>query len=94
MGPTGSGRSTVRSYFADRLPFFSKAIQFINVATGQAGGTVGHHLKSCTSDIRAVRVNHPATGIPVTFIDTPGFDDSVKTDMEILTLIADWLVKT
>lgn len=28
------------------------------------------------------------------FVDTPGFDDTYKSDTEILSMIADWLVKT
>ncbi len=27
----------------------------------------------------------------ITLVDTPGFDDSERSDTEILTLIADWL---
>jgi len=67
---------------------------FIDVATQQDGHTVGHKLESETSDIRAVRVDHPITGSPVVLVDTPGFDDSSKSDVEILTMIAGWLVKT
>jgi hypothetical protein len=29
----------------------------------------------------------------VVFVDTPGFDDTFKSDTEILTTIADWLVE-
>jgi hypothetical protein len=68
-------------------------MQFVNVATQQDGHTIGHGLRSHTSDIRAVRVNHPATNSPVVLIDTPGFDDTFKSDTEILTMIAEWLVK-
>jgi len=39
-------------------------------------------------------VNHPTTGNLVVLVETPGFDDSSKSDIEILTMIADWLVKT
>jgi predicted GTPase len=39
-------------------------------------------------------VNHPNTGESVIFVDTPGFDDSEKTDLAILTMIAEWLVKS
>jgi GTP-binding protein EngB required for normal cell division len=67
---------------------------FINVATGQKGRTVGHKLKSCTSDIRAVRYIHPQDSRPIVFVDTPGFDDTHKSDTEILKIIADWLEKT
>lgn len=68
--------------------------QLIDVATKQDGDTVGHGMQSHTSDIRAVRVTHPTKGHPVVFVDTPGFDDTYKSDTEILTSIADWLVKT
>ena len=30
----------------------------------------------------------------IILVDTPGFDDTQKTDMEILTMIADWLTAT
>jgi len=32
-------------------------------------------------------------GRDVVFVDTPGFDDTFKSDIEILTQIAEWLVK-
>jgi hypothetical protein len=51
-------------------------------------------MKSYTSDIRAVRVKHPTTGDPVIFVDTPGFDDTYKSEVEILQIISDWLVAT
>jgi GTPase Era involved in 16S rRNA processing len=50
-------------------------------------------MKSHTSDIRAVRVVHPSGSGAVVFVDTPGFDDTYKSDTEILCIIADWLVK-
>ena len=37
-------------------------------------------------------VSHLNDGRPVVLVDTPGFDDTYKS--EILTMIADWLVKT
>jgi len=66
---------------------------FIECATLQCGPTVGHRLRSCTADVRAVRYAHPTDGYPVVFVDTPGFDDTYKSDVEILAMIADWLVK-
>jgi GTPase Era involved in 16S rRNA processing len=67
---------------------------FINIATNQDGKTVGHKLKSYTSEIRAVRYFHPQDGRPIVFVDTPGFDDTHKSDTEVLRIIADWLEKT
>ena len=67
-------------------------LKFINYATGQDGQNIGHKLRTFTTDIRTVRVDHPILG-SVVFVDTPGFDDTFKSDVEILTTIADWLVK-
>jgi len=65
---------------------------FIDCATRQDGRTVGHKLRSFTKDIRTDRFTHPTFG-SVVFIDTPGFDDTLKPDVEILTTIANLLVK-
>jgi hypothetical protein len=67
---------------------------FIEHATRQDGQTVGHSWKSTTAKIRTVRVIHPTDGRPIAFVDTPGFDDTFKSDIEILSMIADWLVQT
>lgn len=34
------------------------------------------------------------TDFDIVFVDTPGFDDTNKTDVEILEMLADWLTKT
>ncbi|KAF8853213.1 hypothetical protein BDZ45DRAFT_598912 [Acephala macrosclerotiorum] len=49
----------------------------------------GHGLESCASikHMSACKIG----GCSVTLVDTPGFDDSKRSDTEILTLIADWL---
>jgi len=67
---------------------------FINTATLQNGKTVGHSLESCTSDIRAVRFFHPTDNRSFIFVDTPGFDDTHKSDTEILRMLASWLEST
>jgi hypothetical protein len=67
---------------------------FIDCATSQGGKNVGHSWKSETSQVRSVSVSHPTDRQPVVFVDTPGFDDTFKSDTEILSMIADWLVKT
>jgi predicted GTPase len=68
--------------------------QFVDIVTGQDGHAIGHQLVSQTSDIRAIEVLHPVTGEPVVFVDTPGFDDTCKSDTEVMEMITDWLVKT
>jgi GTPase Era involved in 16S rRNA processing len=34
------------------------------------------------------------TDFDIVFVDTPGFDDTNKTDVEVLEMLADWLNKT
>jgi hypothetical protein len=55
----------------------------------------GSELASCTKQIQAIRVyDHPKYANRLVLVDTPGFDDTHKSDMEILQMISDWLKKT
>ncbi|KAJ8689308.1 hypothetical protein PTI98_013342 [Pleurotus ostreatus] len=65
---------------------------FIDTAVRQNGRRVGHDLKSYTADIETVRYNDGKEDI--VFVDTPGFDDTTRSDTDILKLIASWLEKT
>ena len=47
-------------------------------------------LESCTADVR-VAEEFALDGRTVTLIDTPGFDDTTKSDTDILKLIAFFL---
>jgi hypothetical protein len=76
------------------ISVFLPDIQFINMATQQDSHAIGHGMQSQTSEIQTSRVKHPTTGDPVIFVDTPGFDDASKSDVEVLTTISRWLVKT
>ncbi|KAJ8517857.1 hypothetical protein ONZ45_g5026 [Pleurotus djamor] len=79
MGPTGTGKSS-----------------FINMVTGTDGDKgVGHDLESCTNEIKILKFQCLERSIQdIAFVDTPGFDDTHKSDIEILNLIADWLKTT
>lgn len=56
---------------------------------------VGHALHSCTRKVHALGCLHPdGSGRKVILIDTPGFDDSRRTEYQVLKAIADWLKKT
>ncbi|KAF9469800.1 P-loop containing nucleoside triphosphate hydrolase protein [Collybia nuda] len=56
---------------------------------------IGHDLQSCTTDIKIVKYECPdKSDFDVVFVDTPGFDDTERSDVEILEMIADWLNKT
>ncbi|KAI0080988.1 hypothetical protein K474DRAFT_1657166 [Panus rudis PR-1116 ss-1] len=65
---------------------------FINLASG-SDFAVGDGLKSCTA---AVSESDPfmVDGNHVTLIDTPGFDDTTLSDLEVLKLIAVYLAST
>ena len=52
---------------------------------------VGHDLMSCTNEIKAVRVRVPDEDIDIVLVDTPGFDDTYKSDYEILQMISEWI---
>ena len=64
-------------------------IQFIGKVTGNDVG-VGHALTSCTSEVKATKCEDP-TLTNIVLVDTPGFDNTRKTDLEILELISKWL---
>jgi hypothetical protein len=64
----------------------------VNKASGSVL-QVGHDLRACTEEIQASQPFDVASR-NVILIDTPGFDDTVKSETEILQLIADFLCLT
>ena len=67
-------------------------LQFINLAS-DSSLRVGINLESCTDEVNTADA-FPLDGRPVVLIDTPGFDDSSKSDTEVLKLIAAYLAST
>ncbi|KAG0705708.1 hypothetical protein DFH29DRAFT_825928, partial [Suillus ampliporus] len=65
---------------------------FINKASG-SDLPVGRGLESCTSEVRNSRP-FVLNGRIVTLIDTPGFDDTTRSDTDILSMIAAYFSKT
>lgn len=53
---------------------------------------VGHSLQSCTTEVQIASFN-TKPGRPVYLIDTPGFDDTHRSDTDILKEIAAFLTK-
>jgi len=53
---------------------------------------IGDGLQSCTSAIECV--TYKSQGVDVSLVDTPGFDDTNKTDTEILELVSEWMART
>ncbi|KAF9530137.1 P-loop containing nucleoside triphosphate hydrolase protein [Crepidotus variabilis] len=79
MGPTGSGKSNI----IDMLS---------NGHTHWSGST----LKSVTTKVRSTTAKIPIGSgeQKITLVDTPGFDDTTKSDTEILEMIAEWMADT
>ncbi|KAH8645555.1 P-loop containing nucleoside triphosphate hydrolase protein [Ilyonectria robusta] len=65
---------------------------FISKASGRNDLEIGHDIDSCTRDVIPVTFNLDKQ--KVTLIDTPGFDDSDKSDSDILGLVASYMAKT
>ncbi|KAG9312310.1 hypothetical protein JVU11DRAFT_7621 [Chiua virens] len=64
---------------------------FVHSASGYETAGVGDGLKSFTSDVRPVRFREQKSGRYVVLVDTPGFDDTYKSDLDILNMISNWL---
>ena len=67
-------------------------IQFINLASG-SNLRVGMGLEPCTAEVQLSNV-FTLDGREVLLIDTPGFDDPLKSETEILQMIAAFLATT
>ena len=69
--------------------------KIIDTLTGQPGRRAGESLKSVTKNLHASRIlDHERYGSRIVLVDTPGFDDLEKSDLDILKLIGNWLKKT
>lgn len=73
-------------------PTGSGKTNFINKLTGGQEDKAAHRLKSHTQGIREFTVNLPSNRQCV-LVDTPGFDDTYRSDRDILRTIAEWLEK-
>ena len=69
-------------------------VQYIDLLAGQRGRRAGHSLSATTTRIEAIRVKHPIYGDRIVLVDTPGFNDTARTSMQVLQMISIWLQKT
>ncbi|KAG6820497.1 hypothetical protein H0H93_016304 [Arthromyces matolae] len=65
---------------------------FINILLGKDVASVGHDLQSHTAQIHHYFL--PDSHRRIVVVDTPGFDDTVIDDREILRRIAVWLARS
>jgi predicted GTPase len=63
--------------------------QFINTASG-SNFAIGKGLDSCTTKLD-ISEQFELDGRLVKLIDTPGFDDSALSDVDVLEMIANFL---
>lgn len=83
VGPTGAGKST-----------------FIRTYTGNESIAIGSTTESCTTKVtpyEAIIPDEYATklaGRRLILVDTPGFDDTHLSDVEVLERVAGWLEKS
>ena len=93
MGVTGSGKSTVSNIRLATTTRNSRCyLQFINRASG-SNLKVGKALNSCTAEVALADV-FTLDERRVILIDTPGFDDTSRSDTDILRMIAAYLATT
>ncbi|KAK5083204.1 hypothetical protein LTR05_007088 [Lithohypha guttulata] len=62
---------------------------FIELCTGQDAG-VGHGLESCTTDVQEYSFVYESRYL-IHLVDTPGFDDTHRSDADVLRDIACWM---
>ena len=67
-------------------------LQFINRASG-SNLRVGTGLESCTAEVKLAN-EFTLDGRAVTLVDTPGFDDTSRSDVDVLKMIAAFLATT
>jgi len=72
-------------------PMGSGKSTFVCSASGRATHVVGHTLKSCTNEVIAVKFWDEESCRHVVLVDTPGFDRTFKSELDILTMVSKWL---
>ncbi|KAF9533604.1 P-loop containing nucleoside triphosphate hydrolase protein [Crepidotus variabilis] len=69
----------------------SNFIDHLSTSSARAGS----RLQSVTEAVEAIRLRgHSNYQDRIVLVDTPGFDDTYRSDMEILQLIGEWLKRT
>ncbi|KAF7542239.1 hypothetical protein G7Z17_g11758 [Cylindrodendrum hubeiense] len=65
---------------------------FISLCTNE-DVTIGHNLTGCTQEIKIYKCPW-SLDVDIYLADTPGFDDTNRSDTDVLTDIATWLTKS
>jgi predicted GTPase len=93
MGATGTGKSHVsRNALIEPVLHECSFSKIIDTLIGQNGRLSGNSLECVTEYVTGHRIqNHPEYGSSLVCVDTPGFDDTHLSDMDILAMISEWL---
>ena len=67
--------------------------KFVAKASGAGDKDVWHDLENPQCDVRIVRATSNIGGHPVVFVDAPAFEHSKLSELQILDLISQCLVK-
>lgn len=81
--------SIAYAHITPKDPTGSGKSSFINLVRG-SNLRVGEDLESCTTEVQT-SVVFELDGKRTILVDTPGFDDTAKSDAEVLSVIADSL---
>jgi hypothetical protein len=68
---------------------WARLAQFINLVSG-SNLDIGYGLQSCTNAVNSAGAFN-LDGHRVVLIDTPGFDDTTRSDTDVLKMIAAYL---
>ena len=90
MGPTGTGKSSVRS-LQFRFCLTEMPSKFTQSASDGTQEHIGSSLHSMTREI--IVSSFIMNGLTVDLIDTPGFDDTTLSDTTVLGIIAAYLAE-
>jgi hypothetical protein len=83
----------VAFYFSGHHFIEGDSQQFANLVSGSEGLLVGDGLESCTDRVQVAR-KFELDGRIIELIDTPGFDDTTKSDADVLNMIVTFFCDT
>lgn len=91
MGPTGSGKNSVRKHRFPITRLIAKSIQFITKAGDVSEDVVGVE-DTGTLDMRPFKYTDPSSSSNIVLVDTPSLGHSnVPSDSKVILSIAAWV---
>jgi GTPase SAR1 family protein len=91
MGVTGSGKSTFISHLSDKKPRIEDGIESCKPCSVDFSRQISNYIGTLKVDVFPLLLEDLST---VYLIDTPGFDDSDRSDTDVLRELASWLTES